>query len=46
MQHDLDELKIIPQHQFGFRKQHGTIEQVHKIVNEIKSALEDKSICI
>jgi hypothetical protein len=42
---DLEDLQIIPSHQFGFRNNHGTIEQVHKIVNEIKNALERKSYC-
>ena len=46
LQEDLDVMEIIPEHQFGFRRGHGTIEQVHKIVNEIKSALEDKSACV
>lgn len=36
---------IIPQHQFGFRNKHGTIEQIHKITNCIKSALEDSKYC-
>ena len=46
MQDDLEKLMVIPQHQFGFRRQHGTIEQVHKIVNEIKQALERKQLCV
>ena len=46
LQIDLDKLNIIPNHQFGFRKKHGTVEQVHRITNEIKSALEEKSICV
>lgn len=42
---DIDKLEIIPQHQFGFRRHHSTIEQVHRVVNEIKNALENKSYC-
>ena len=36
---------LIPTHQFGFRKKHGTIEQVNRVVSKIRRALEDKSIC-
>lgn len=36
---------IIPQHQFGFREKHATIEQVHRLVNEITSSLENKEYC-
>lgn len=41
----LDEMKIIPDFQFGFRKQHGTIEQVNRIVNKISDDLEGKRYC-
>ena len=33
---------LIPDHQFGFRKKHGTIEQVHRVVDVINKAFEDK----
>jgi hypothetical protein len=33
------ESKIIPNHQFGFRNEHGTIEQVHRLVNQINKDL-------
>ena len=36
---------LIPNHQFGFRKNHGTIEQVHRLVEEIQSAFEKKKYC-
>ena len=32
----------IPDHQFGFRRKHTTIEQVHRITNIINRALENK----
>lgn len=39
----LESRKLIPDHQFGFRSAHGTIEQVHRIVKKISLALERKS---
>lgn len=41
----LNEHHIIPDHQFGFRQEHGTIEQVHRIVTIIRSAFEKKQYC-
>lgn len=35
----------IPQHQFGFRSGHSTVEQVHRVVNKIREALEKKQYC-
>lgn len=42
----IEKKDIIPSHQFGFRQKHGTIEQIHKIVNNIKQALERKEYCV
>lgn len=36
---------LIPDHQFGFRKKHSTIEQVHRIVAVIDEAFERKEFC-
>lgn len=36
---------IIPSHQFGFRKHHGTIEQVHRLVETIQDTFENKKYC-
>lgn len=36
---------IIPNHQFGFRAEHGTTEQVHRVATEIRSAHEEKKYC-
>lgn len=36
---------LIPSHQFGFRKQHGTTEQVHRLVNKIINDFENKRYC-
>jgi hypothetical protein len=33
---------LIPAHQFGFRKRHSTIEQTHRVVQQIQAALETK----
>ncbi|GBP13354.1 Probable RNA-directed DNA polymerase from transposon BS [Eumeta japonica] len=35
--------EIIPTHQFGFRDGHGTIEQVHRLVDILSRALENKA---
>lgn len=36
---------LIPNHQFGFREKHSTIQQCHRIVNQIITTLEQKKIC-
>lgn len=41
----IDSKKIIPQHQFGFRKNHGTIEQIHRLVEQIFTSFEEKKYC-
>ena len=38
----LDARHIIPQHQFGFRHQQSTVDQVHRITAIIEQALEEK----
>lgn len=35
----------LPNHQFGFREKHGTVEQVHRLVNNISGSLEKKLYC-
>jgi hypothetical protein len=37
--------RLIPNHQFGFRQRHSTIEQTHLIVRRINEALENKQYC-
>jgi len=38
----LDELNIITEHQFGFRRGHGTTEQCHRITHAIVNAVENQ----
>ena len=37
--------RLIPDHQFGFRKKHGTVEQVHRVVDIINTAFDEKKYC-
>ena len=41
----LEDLKTLPDHQFGFRKQHSTIEKIHRIAHNISQSLEKKKYC-
>lgn len=41
----VEERGIIPDHQFGFRSRHSTIEQVNRVVNVIEDALEGRKVC-
>lgn len=41
----LEAKKLIPNHQFGFRSEHSTIEQIHRIVNIINKNYEEKKFC-
>ena len=43
--HVIAEKKVIPEHQFGFRSKHGTIDQIHRIVEKIHDAFESKEYC-
>jgi hypothetical protein len=36
---------LIPDHQFGFRKLHSTINQTHRVVQRIHTALDSKQYC-
>ena len=41
----IESQNLIPAHQFGFRRKHGTIEQVHRVANEIRKTFEEKKFC-
>jgi len=36
---------IIPPHQFGFRKQHSTVQHVHRVINNITDEFGKKKFC-
>lgn len=36
---------LIPNHQFGFRKQHSTLDQIHRITNVVETAFEHHKVC-
>lgn len=41
----IEEHSLLPDHQFGFRGKHSTIEQVHRVVGKIRQTLELKQYC-
>src|SRR5436190_1777997 len=41
----INERELIASHQFGFRREHSTIQQVNRIVNIIRQALESRQYC-
>lgn len=41
----IEEKKLIPTHQFGFRNRHSTIDQVHRITSIIEKSLEERKVC-
>ena len=41
----LEDLKALPDRQFGFRKEHSTIEQIYRITHNISQTLEKKKYC-
>lgn len=45
MQPIIERKNLIPNHQFGFRCGHSTVDQVHRITHIIEKALEENRIC-
>lgn len=45
MKKQIEERNIIPEHQFGFRNQHSTVEQANRVYNTIANALEAGDFC-
>ncbi|CAG9828874.1 unnamed protein product [Diabrotica balteata] len=41
----IERKNLIPNHQFGFRNQHSTKDQVHRITNIIEKTLEENKVC-
>lgn len=41
----IERFKIIPNHQFGFRKSHATVDQIHRITDVIEKVFERKEVC-
>jgi predicted metallopeptidase len=39
------EKHLVPTHQFGFRKNHSTIDRVHRITAIFEKTLESKGVC-
>ena len=45
LQPSLEQKALIPNHQFGFRRQHATIEQIHRVVSQVSKDLEEHRYC-
>lgn len=42
----IEEGKLIPKHQFGFRREHNTIDQAHRLVAKIHQSFEEKGTAL
>lgn len=42
----LEATQAIPNHQFGFRRRHSTVQQIHRVVNKILTDFDDNRFCI
>ena len=41
----IERFKVIPNHQFGFRRSHSTIDQIHRITDVIEKVYEKQEVC-
>jgi hypothetical protein len=41
----IERKNLIPNHQFGFRSKHSTIDREYRITNIIENTLEEKKVC-
>lgn len=41
----IEQRQLVPDHQYGFRKKHNTIDQVHRFVDKVNASLERKQYC-
>ena len=41
----IEKYQLVPSHQFGFRNNHSTIDQIHRITDVIEKSLEHKKVC-
>jgi hypothetical protein len=44
IRNDLGLSTTIPEHQLGFREEHSTIQQTHRILNKIIRSLEENTV--
>jgi hypothetical protein len=42
---DVDLLRLIPGYQFGFRPGQSPVQQAHRVVNQIVTSLEERTLC-
>ena len=42
LQPSLQQNALIPNHQFGFRRHHATVEQIHRVVSQVSKDLEEQ----
>ena len=42
----INDKNLLPNHQFGFRKKHSTIQQIHRLTNKIITDFDNKRICV
>ena len=41
----IESKRLISDHYFGFRKKHGTVEQVHRVVDIVNTVFDEEKYC-